>query len=169
MQRTRVEAGRARCSRRPPASFVAMITREQLRQAFRLLQTIAVPVLLALAARKIFGEPKEETPQSPYLPLLKDIGFVPTALPVTYRIDAPEFIGYERISVAHNVTIPGKPEVTAVLLNWSRFPNIMLIASLLCAPWMEDTVAQVFIWNNHPGKLRYEVCILVSPSRLHCG
>ena len=141
-----------------------MITREHLRQAFRVIQTIAVPVLLALASRKIFGEPKEETPNSLYLPLLTDIGFVPRALPVTYRADTLEFNAYERVSVLRNATSPGqKPEVTAVLLNWSRFPNVMLITSLLCAPWLQDTVAQVFIWNNHPHHLRYEVCILILP------
>ncbi|KAH9920241.1 uncharacterized protein BXZ73DRAFT_91971 [Epithele typhae] len=84
------------------------ITREHLRQAWRLLTTLAVPLILGLLSRKIFGEPKEEVP------------------------------------------------VTAVILNWSRFPNVMLIASLMCAPWMENTIAQVFIWNNSPAKLRYE-------------
>ena len=138
-----------------------MITREQLRQIIRVVQTIAVPVLLALVSRKLWGEPKEEVPKSLYLPLLTDIGFAPRTLPVTYRADATELETYERVSVIRNTTVPGqKPEVTAVLLNWSRFPNVMLITSLLCAPWLQDTVAEVFIWNNHPSKLRYEVCIL---------
>ena len=133
-----------------------IVTREQLRQFFRIVQTIAVPVILALVSRKIWGEPKEEVPTSLYLPLLADIGFAPRALPATYRVDAQELDVYERVSVIRNATTPGqKAEVTAVLLNWSRFPNRLLITSLMCAPWLQDTVAQVFIWNNHPKHLRY--------------
>ncbi|KAH9858325.1 hypothetical protein C2E23DRAFT_803583 [Lenzites betulinus] len=126
-----------------------------LRQIFRVVQTIAVPLILAVVVRQLFPDKvEEETPPSLYLPLLADIGFVPRPLPVTYRTDVSELGSYERVSVLQNAT--GSPDVTAVLLNWSRFPNVLLITSLLCAPWLEDTIAQVYIWNNTPRKLSYE-------------
>ncbi|RDX51908.1 hypothetical protein OH76DRAFT_1400808 [Lentinus brumalis] len=131
-----------------------MITREQF---FRAAQTIAVPVLLGLAARYIWGDQlQEQTPPSLYLPLLADIDFAPRKLPVTYRAYIPEFDTYERVSTLPNATAEEIPDVTAVVLNWSRFPNVMLITSLLCAPWLNGTIAEVFIWNNNPRKLTYE-------------
>ena len=137
-----------------------MITRQQF---FRAVETIAVPVLLGLVARHFWGDKQEQTPPSLYLPLLADIGFAPRKLPVTYRFGIPEFDTYERVSVLSNATAEGTPDVTAVLLNWSRFPNVMLISSLLCAPWLNGTIAEVFIWNNNPRKLTYEVWMLLSP------
>ncbi|KAI0660596.1 hypothetical protein C8Q70DRAFT_62413 [Cubamyces menziesii] len=128
-----------------------MITREQI---FRVVQTVAVPLLLAFVVRQLFGDPREEAPRSFYQPLLADIGFVPRKLTPTYRTDVEELIQYERVSALQNAT--RAPDTTAVILNWSRFPNVLLITSLLCAPWLDDTIAQVFIWNNHPKKLRYE-------------
>ena len=146
------------CLRGPP--WPSMITRQQF---FRAVETIAVPVLLGLVARHLWGDKQEQTPPSLYLPLLADIGFAPRKLPVTYRIGIPEFDTYERVSVLSNATAEGTPDVTAVLLNWSRFPNVMLISSLLCAPWLNGTIAEVFIWNNNPRKLTYEVWMLLSP------
>ncbi|KAI0756476.1 hypothetical protein C8Q80DRAFT_1128851 [Daedaleopsis nitida] len=130
-----------------------MITREQI---FRAAQTIAVPVLLGLVARQIWGDQKETTPPSLYLPLLADIDFVPRKLPVTYR-EVPDFDAFGRVSALQlNGTTADKPDVTAVVLNWSRFPNVMLITSLLCGSWLEGTIAEVLIWNNSPRKLSHE-------------
>ncbi|KAI0363627.1 hypothetical protein BV20DRAFT_1031042 [Pilatotrama ljubarskyi] len=128
-----------------------MITRQQI---FRALQTVAVPLLLAYVARLFVGERPEQTPPSLYQPLLADIDFIPRKLPVTYRAEATELQTYERVSVAQNVTRTA--DTTAVVLNWSRFPNVLLIASLLCGPWLDNTIAQVFIWNNHFKRLTYE-------------
>ncbi|KAI0673657.1 hypothetical protein C8Q78DRAFT_1018289 [Trametes maxima] len=130
-----------------------MITREQI---FRAAQTVAVPLLVAYVARQLFpaGEQHEQTPTSLYQPLLADIDFVPRKLPVTYLADVPELDAYERVSTAENAT--SNPDTTAVILNWSRFPNVLLITSLLCGPWLDDTIAQVYIWNNHPRRITYE-------------
>ncbi|RPD82179.1 hypothetical protein L226DRAFT_497325 [Lentinus tigrinus ALCF2SS1-7] len=127
-----------------------------LKHIFRAVETIAVPVLLGLVARHFWGDQQEQTPPSLYLPLLADIDFAPRKLPVTYRTGIPEFDTYERVSALPNVTNEGTPDVTAVILNWSRFPNVMLITSLLCAPWLNGTIAEVFIWNNNPRRLTYE-------------
>ncbi|KAI0652386.1 hypothetical protein C8Q79DRAFT_937363 [Trametes meyenii] len=130
-----------------------MITREQI---FRAVQTVAVPLLLAYVVRQLFpaGDQHEQTLPSLYQPLLADIDFVPRKLPVTYLAGVPELDAYERISTAENAT--GFPDTTAVILNWSRFPNVLLITSLLCGPWLDDTIAQVYIWNNHPRRITYE-------------
>lgn len=49
------------------------------------------------------------------------------------------------------------PNVTAIVLNWSRLDNVIRIASLLCGPWLDDTIAEVYVWNNSPRKLSKEV------------
>ncbi|KAI9056995.1 hypothetical protein FKP32DRAFT_1661484 [Trametes sanguinea] len=128
-----------------------MITREQI---FRALQTVAVPLIVAYVARQLWGEPREEVPKSFYQPLLADIDFVPRSLPVTFRANVTELESYERVSVVQDAT--DAPDTTAVIMNWSRFPNVMLITSLLCSPWLDNTIAQVFIWNNSPRRLKYE-------------
>ncbi|KAL7285568.1 hypothetical protein ACG7TL_000672 [Trametes sanguinea] len=128
-----------------------MITREQI---FRALQTIAVPLIVAYVARQLWGEPREEVPKSFYQPLLADIDFVPRRLPVTFRSNVSKLDSYERVSVIQDAA--DAPDTTAVIMNWSRFPNVMLITSLLCSPWLDNTIAQVFIWNNSPRRLKYE-------------
>ncbi|CAL1694519.1 unnamed protein product [Somion occarium] len=48
------------------------------------------------------------------------------------------------------------PDTTAVILNWSRFPNVRSISSSLCGPWLDTVISEVLIWNNSPRKLSYE-------------
>ncbi|KAG0702714.1 hypothetical protein DFH29DRAFT_776894, partial [Suillus ampliporus] len=48
------------------------------------------------------------------------------------------------------------PDVTAVVLNWSRLPNVVRIASLLCGPWLEDVIAEIVVWNNSPREISYQ-------------
>lgn len=52
---------------------------------------------------------------------------------------------------------PRLPNVTAIILNWSRLDNVIRIASLLCGPWLDDTISEVYVWNNSPQKLSKEV------------
>ncbi|KAG2154546.1 hypothetical protein DEU56DRAFT_769149 [Suillus clintonianus] len=51
------------------------------------------------------------------------------------------------------------PDVTAVILNWSRLPNVVQIASLLCSPWLEDVIAEVVVWNNNPREISYRTFV----------
>ncbi|KZT72881.1 hypothetical protein DAEQUDRAFT_722509 [Daedalea quercina L-15889] len=122
------------------------------RSVFRAAQTVAVPILLSLVVNYFASQRKPDAPPALYLPVLKDIGFTPRTHPVTYRLGSPDFQNYERVQ---NVTA-NVPDTTAVLLNWARFPNVLLIASLLCGPWLEDTIAGVVVWNNSPRVLTYE-------------
>ena len=50
-----------------------------------------------------------------------------------------------------------QPDTTAIILNWSRFPNVKRIASLLCSPILDSVIAEVFIWNNSPNKITHDV------------
>ena len=50
-----------------------------------------------------------------------------------------------------------QPDTTAIVLNWSRLPNVQRIAATLCAPALAGIVAQVFIWNNSPTRISYDV------------
>ena len=48
---------------------------------------------------------------------------------------------------------------TVVILNWSRLANVKQIASNVCDHLLEDTVANIIIWNNNPTPLAFKVCL----------
>ncbi|KAG1749727.1 uncharacterized protein EDB91DRAFT_1109351 [Suillus paluster] len=48
------------------------------------------------------------------------------------------------------------PDVTAVVLNWSRLPNVVRIVSLLCGPRLGDVIAEIVVWNNNPREISYQ-------------
>jgi hypothetical protein len=48
-------------------------------------------------------------------------------------------------------------DTTAVVLNWSRFSNVLDIAAVLCHPALADTIAEVLVWNNSPNKISVKV------------
>lgn len=52
------------------------------------------------------------------------------------------------------------PDTTAIILNWSRLPNVIRIVSLLCGAQVDDMIAKIVVWNNSPRKLEHGVCIL---------
>ena len=52
----------------------------------------------------------------------------------------------------------------AVVLNWSRFPNVRRIVSLLCSPELDSFMKRVLVWNNSPKPLTYQVRDRSSPS-----
>ncbi|KAI0034001.1 hypothetical protein K488DRAFT_18652, partial [Vararia minispora EC-137] len=47
-------------------------------------------------------------------------------------------------------------DTTAVILNWSRFPNVRTIVRALCSAELADIFREVLVWNNNPRELRYE-------------
>jgi hypothetical protein len=49
------------------------------------------------------------------------------------------------------------PDTTAVILNWSRLPNVVRIANVLCDKSLENTIATVLVWNNSPQELTEKV------------
>ena len=128
------------------------------RSVLRVVQTVAVPILLSMTVNYFASQRKPESPPALYLPVLQDIGFTPRTYPVTYLSEPVNTAACERVQNA----IANVPDTTAVILNWARFPHVLLIASLLCGPWLEDTIAGVVIWNNSPRMLTFEVSVLTS-------
>ena len=49
--------------------------------------------------------------------------------------------------------------VSAIVLNWSRFQNVVLIVSGLCDPSLRDVISEIIVWNNSPRKISAEVSI----------
>lgn len=47
---------------------------------------------------------------------------------------------------------------TVVILNWSRIANVKQIVSNVCDHLLDDTVANIIIWNNNPTPLVFKVC-----------
>ena len=64
--------------------------------------------------------------------------------------------------------------VSAIVLNWSRFRNVVSIVSGFCDPRLQGVIAEIVVWNNSPRKISAEVSsgaerstysILTPPSR----
>jgi len=51
---------------------------------------------------------------------------------------------------------PRKADSTAIVLNWSRFPNVRRIANLLCSFELADIFDTIMIWNNSPIQISYQ-------------
>ena len=49
------------------------------------------------------------------------------------------------------------PEISAVILNWSRFQNVVLIVSGFCDPSLQDVITEIVVWNNSPRRISAEV------------
>ncbi|KAI5121296.1 hypothetical protein M0805_003765 [Coniferiporia weirii] len=77
---------------------------------------------------------------------LWDFGVPSSGVPSTYLQQSKSTYTIAESQIRGNI----RPDTTAVVLNWSRLNNVILIAELLCGPWLENTIAQVFIWNNNP-------------------
>ncbi|KAL5495126.1 hypothetical protein ACEPAI_588 [Sanghuangporus weigelae] len=76
-----------------------------------------------------------------------DITVSPTIIPTTYASGTALDFKYAPVSP---FVEKRKADTTAIILNWSRLQNVILISSILCGPWLDDVVAEVFIWNNNP-------------------
>ena len=48
---------------------------------------------------------------------------------------------------------------TVVILNWSRMANVKQIVANVCDHLLDDTVANIIIWNNNPTPLAFKVCL----------
>ncbi|KAJ7507651.1 hypothetical protein B0H11DRAFT_1967922 [Mycena galericulata] len=44
-------------------------------------------------------------------------------------------------------------DVTAVLLNWVRLPNVVQIVTVLCGAQLDGLIKEVVVWNNNPQPL----------------
>ena len=75
--------------------------------------------------------------------------------PGSYRTDAREqFVNLSPPLQVGNATTRN---TVAVVLNWSRFPNVRRIVTLLCSPELDSFMKRVLVWNNSPKPLAYLV------------
>lgn len=113
-----------------------------------LLACVVLPCVYLLSRRRIH--------------VLADLGQTPwDSLASPSRPFASSFlVGANRSSNLQKVSLvsasQSNPDVTAVILNWSRLPNVVRIVSLLCGPWLEDVVAEIVVWNNSPREISYQ-------------
>ncbi len=75
--------------------------------------------------------------------------------PASYRTDARG--RFVNISPPHREGNVTTRNTVAVVLNWSRFPNVRRIVSLLCSPELDSFMKRVLVWNNSQKPLTYLV------------
>ncbi|KDQ63120.1 hypothetical protein JAAARDRAFT_202624 [Jaapia argillacea MUCL 33604] len=85
---------------------------------------------------------------------LRNLNIPAKPLLISYASNTTPTHLYDRLDYRHPT---GQiPDTTAIVLNWSRFQNVALIAGLLCGPWLDHTIAEVFVWNNSPHPISFE-------------
>ncbi|KAJ7086705.1 hypothetical protein C8R44DRAFT_820845 [Mycena epipterygia] len=50
---------------------------------------------------------------------------------------------------ARTALVPRFPDVTAILLNWARLPNVVQIVTVLCGEALDGVIKEVIVWNNN--------------------
>ncbi|KII93672.1 hypothetical protein PLICRDRAFT_101656 [Plicaturopsis crispa FD-325 SS-3] len=86
--------------------------------------------------------------------LRKQQGHGLSSFPATYTRSN---VGHRRVSFSPgSFDRPANPDTTAVVLNWSRLPNVVRIAAVLCDPLLTNPIGEVFIWNNSPRQLSFK-------------
>ncbi|KIK77618.1 hypothetical protein PAXRUDRAFT_166258 [Paxillus rubicundulus Ve08.2h10] len=86
--------------------------------------------------------------------ILNDLGLPLHTFPPTFAKTSSNSPGLRVVPLAPAPKWP--PDVTAIILNWSRLDNVIRIVSLLCGSWLDDTIAEVYVWNNSPQELSKE-------------
>lgn len=86
-----------------------------------------------------------------------------------YVVFEPAKPKFRRVGLLADVALEASDaDVTAVILNWSRFPNVLKIASTLCSPSLDGVIAEVFIWNNNPKPITHNVRHAKSTLNMGC-
>ena len=91
--------------------------------------------------------------------ILNDLRLPTHTFPLSF-VEAPTTRPGFRVGLPTPESNARLPNVTAIILNWSRLENVIRIASLLCGPWLDDTISEVYVWNNSPQKLSKEVGLM---------
>lgn len=74
-------------------------------------------------------------------------------LPASYHINPATDVVTQRLR-----PLPGEraeANVSAIILNWSRFQNVREIVALLCS--VDDVISEIVVWNNNPRPLHPSV------------
>ena len=82
--------------------------------------------------------------------------------PSSFRTDARG--RFENISPPLREGSVARRDTVAVVLNWSRFPNVRRIVSLLCSSELDSFMKRVLVWNNSLKPLTYQVRDRSTPS-----
>ncbi|KIY73571.1 hypothetical protein CYLTODRAFT_416949 [Cylindrobasidium torrendii FP15055 ss-10] len=118
-----------------------------------ILLCLIVVCLGTLPLSRSFISPRDEIIDTP-LESTTALGLEKHTFPATYRAHPTWPRG-----TSHNMTRlrpmgdnrrSTTPEITAIVLNWSRFQNVVQIATNLCSPVLESTIDTVLVWNNNP-------------------
>ncbi|RDB28783.1 hypothetical protein Hypma_015894 [Hypsizygus marmoreus] len=75
-------------------------------------------------------------------PLLQALG---PSFALNFDVTLERFVSYPAATQV--------PDTTAVILNWSRLPDVRRIVALLCGSSLDQTIAAIIVWNNSPQKL----------------
>jgi hypothetical protein len=75
--------------------------------------------------------------------------------PGSYRTDARE--RFDNLSPPRREGSVTRRNTVAVVLNWSQFPNVRRIVSLLCGSELDSFMKRILVWNNSPKPLTYLV------------
>lgn len=121
---------------------------------------ITLPILIAVLYKVFSPTTSLDSPPT----ILEDHEIFSLVLPATYTHPTADAVQYARIPASHLNATPdaSRADTTAVILNWSRLPNVRALAALLCDAALVDIIARVVIWNNSPRALRAEVPSLPS-------
>ncbi|KAI6047867.1 hypothetical protein EDC04DRAFT_2555710 [Pisolithus marmoratus] len=117
-------------------------------RAVAVLQLVAVVTVLFVQFANVFSRDRslaESRSQGTHHPRIFPPSFVDGIDANISRVRSEDTVGPQR-----------RPDVTAIVLNWSRLNNVVNIVSLLCGDSLLDTVMEVFVWNNSPKELTYE-------------
>ncbi|KAJ7228840.1 hypothetical protein GGX14DRAFT_345173 [Mycena pura] len=81
--------------------------------------------------------------------LLRPLLAVSVALCAALLFDGKALRFINRSPAAGENTRGPHPDVTAVLLNWVRLPNVVQIVSVLCGEQLDDVLKEIVVWNNN--------------------
>lgn len=66
-------------------------------------------------------------------------------LPASYH--TPDTTNTHRFRSLQQGNSGASPNVSAIILNWSRFQNVRDIVTLLCS--VDDVISEIVVWNNN--------------------
>ncbi|THH21210.1 hypothetical protein EW146_g300 [Bondarzewia mesenterica] len=116
----------------------------------------ALLIAISLGALLSFWPPSPRGEQDVILGSQIRIEQLPRLPPASYRPNAEAlFFPFSLLTPDNAYELGKSPDTTAVILNWSRFPNVQRITSLFCGPELDGIIKEVIVWNNNPKALSY--------------
>lgn len=101
-------------------------------------------------------KPQFRSGKPPDIPHHHDVETQLRLAPGSYRTDHDARERFKNLSPPRREG-GGGVNTVAIVLNWSRFPNVRRITSLLCSSELDSFMKRVLVWNNSPKPLTYLV------------